>query len=89
MGALSSDIIKAVKIESISADENGNTIFSGRTNSLTSLAKLLTSLEASKKFSSPKLTEVNFEQNGVISFNISAVFSFSSTETSNSSEEAE
>ena len=75
MKELSTTMTKNSKIESLSLGE-GAIDLNGVTNSLTSLAKLMTSLEQNKNFSSVKLTAVGFE-GGMITFNLN--FGFSST----------
>ena len=76
MKELSTTITKNSKIESISLQETGVINLSGATNSLTSLAKLMTSLEQNKNFSSVKLITLGFE-GGTITFDLK--FDFSST----------
>lgn len=74
MKELSSTVTKNSKIEAVSLQEIGTIDLSGATSSLASLAKLMTSLEQNKSFSSVQLTEVGFE-NGTITFNLKFGFS--------------
>ncbi len=73
MKELSTTMVKDSKIGSLSLEE-GVIDLNGTAKSLTSLAKLMTSLEQNKNFSSVKLTAVGFE-GGVITFNLKLGFS--------------
>ena len=70
---LAKTMTKNSKIDTISFDQ-GVIVMNGRTNSLSSLAKLITSLEQNNNFSQPQLTALGFAQ-GSVTFNLKMNFS--------------
>lgn len=82
MDELASTTTNKIKLDSVTYKEAGSIELTGKTNSLTSIAKFLASFENNKNFGSPLLTSINYEAD-VLTFGIEVSFSSTLLGTSN------